>query len=107
VLEHADGWCGVEPQFLQATADMIQGVCRKRGYLLAEAGIVANHLHMAIGCDIEDTPEAVAMCFLNNLAYAHGMQAIYRFGYFVGTFGDFDLGALRHARNEDQRRGGS
>ncbi len=99
VLEHAEGWCAVDTAFLTRTHDMILKVCRNKGFLLSRAGIVANHLHLALGCGIEDAPEEVAMCFLNNLAYAHGMKAVYRFGYYVGTFGDFDLGALRAARS--------
>jgi len=105
VLEHADGLCVVEPKFLQATCDMIRRVCQKRSFLLSRAGIVANHLHLAIGCGIEDTPDSVALCFLNNLAYAHGMKSIYRFGYYVGTFGNFDLGAIRQARKADEQQG--
>ena len=57
---------------------------------------------MSMGCHIEDTPEGVALCFLNNLAYSHGMRPVYRFGYYVGTFGNFDLGALRQARQVDE-----
>jgi REP element-mobilizing transposase RayT len=104
VLEHADGLCVVEPKFLQATCDMIRRVCQARGFLLSRAGIVANHLHLAIGCGIEDPPERVALCFLNNLAYAHGMKAIYRLGYYVGTFGNFDLGAIRQAQKADEQQ---
>ena len=101
VLEHAEGWLAVEPKFLQRTHDMIRRICQQRGFLLSRAGIVANHLHLSLGCGIEDAPETVALCFLNNLAYAHGMRAIYRFGYYVGTFGNFDLGAMRQARKGD------
>jgi hypothetical protein len=86
---------------------MVQKVCRKKGYLLSRAGIVANHLHLALGCGIEDAPVTVALGFLNNLAYSHGMRAIYRFGFYAGTFGNFDLGALRHAQRESNKGEGS
>ena len=97
VMEHTEGWRAVEPAFLQRTHDMLQRSCDKKGFLLARAGIVANHLHLAVGCGIDDAPEQVALSLLNNLAYTHAMQAIYRFGYYTGTFGNFDLGALRQA----------
>jgi hypothetical protein len=103
VLEHADGWGGVEEEFLRATHAMVQKVCRKKGYLLSRAGFAPTHLHLALGCGMQDAPLSVALCFLNNLAYAHGMRAVYRFGFYAGTFGNFDLGALREA----QRRRGS
>jgi len=36
----------------------------------------------------------VALGYLNNLAYAHGMTALYSFSYYVGTFGEYDMGAI-------------
>jgi hypothetical protein len=32
---------------------------------------------------------------MNNLAYAAGMKPIFKFGFYVGTFGEYDLGATR------------
>ncbi len=32
---------------------------------------------------------------MNNLAYAAGMKPIVPFGFYVGTFGEYDLGAMR------------
>ena len=40
----------------------------------------------------------VALSFLNNLAYAHGNSALYKSGAYLGTFGNFDLGALWQAQ---------
>jgi hypothetical protein len=98
VLEHESGWNMTQEDFLKRTRVMIEGVCTKKGFLLSEAGIVANRLHLALGCGIEQAPEDVSLCFLNNLAYAHGQRPLYRFGFYVGTFGNIDLGALWHAR---------
>jgi hypothetical protein len=50
-----------------------------------------------MGCHVDDAPSQVALALLNNLAYAQAMKAAYRFGYYVGTFGNVDLGAMRHA----------
>jgi len=63
VLEHADSSCAVDSPFLRTTHEMIQGVCRKKGFLLSRAGIVANHLHLAIGCGIDDTRRALHCAF--------------------------------------------
>jgi hypothetical protein len=32
----------------------------------------------------------VALGFLNNLAFVHGMKAVFQMGAFVGTFGEYD-----------------
>ena len=39
----------------------------------------------------------MALAYLNNLAYAHGMKEMYCRGYYVGTFGEYDMGAVRRA----------
>lgn len=101
VLEHAGDWHNTREGFLRRTERTILGVCDKHLLLLSRAGIVSNHLHLALGCNIGQSPTEVALCFLNNLAYAHGQVAIYKFGFYVGTYGNFDLGALRKARGTD------
>jgi hypothetical protein len=51
-----------------------------------------------MGCGISHAPFDVALSFLNNLAFAHGMQPIYRSSFYVGTFGRLNLSALRAPR---------
>jgi REP element-mobilizing transposase RayT len=97
VLVHAERWHEVGDGPLTATRDMIRKVCRTRGYRLSQAGIVADHLHLTMGCDVTQAPQEVALCLLNNLAYVQGMRPIYQYGFYVGTFGNYDLGAIRQA----------
>lgn len=94
VLEHEGGWNQAETQFLETTRQMLIAACAKHELRLSRAGLIANHLHLAIGCDIENTPAQVAVMLLNNLAYAHGSVRVYRSSYYVGTFGQIDRGAL-------------
>ena len=54
-----------------------------------------DHLHLALRGNIEDSPNEIALAFMNNLAYAMGQNAIWQFGYFVAGFGDYDMGAVR------------
>ena len=49
---------------------------------------------MTLGCDITESPADVALGYLNNLAYVQGMKSVYQFGYYVGTFGEYDLGVM-------------
>ena len=37
----------------------------------------------------------VALAYMNNLAYAHGMQPLFYHSYYAGTFGTYDLDAIR------------
>lgn len=64
------------------------------GYLLAEAGVLSDHVHLVAGCPFEESPQEVALGFLNNLTYAHGMKPIYQDGGFVGTVGEYAFRAF-------------
>jgi REP element-mobilizing transposase RayT len=94
VVEHQEDWPIVEEAFLSRTRDTLLGICRKKELKLSEAGIVSNHLHVALGCNLEMSPLEVGLGLLNNLAYAHGMKRLYKFGAYTGTFGNYDLGAI-------------
>lgn len=85
---------------LRAVQEMVVKVARKRELLLRRAALLSDHIHLAIGCGIEDAPQELALGFLNNLAFAEGMRACYRFGYYAGTFGTYDLGAVRQGLAE-------
>jgi hypothetical protein len=58
---------------------------------------LSDHVHLTLGCAIGESPEAVGLTYLNNLACAHGMQALFRHSYYVGTFGEYDLEAIRRS----------
>jgi hypothetical protein len=50
-----------------------------------------------MGCPYEASPEQAALACPDNLAYAHSMAEVYRQGYYVGTFGEYDMGAVWRA----------
>ena len=39
----------------------------------------------------------LSLGYLNNLAFARGMKAVFRFSYFAGTFSEYDLGVIPRA----------
>ena len=82
---------------LKSLHDMILKVASCKGHLLSRAAILRDHLHLTMRCAIDESPQQVALAYLNNLAYSQGMTAIFRCGYFVGTFGEYDLGAIQRS----------
>ncbi len=94
VLVHHERWPEVRESVLNEISAMIRRVCQSKGYALASAGIVADHLHLAIGCPLESAPDEVALAFLNNLAFVHGMKPVFQFGAYLGTFGEYHDGAV-------------
>lgn len=93
-LVHRDRWCDINLERLERTRDMVIGVAAKKEHRMSELSLFADHLHLTLGCRYDQAPEDVALGYLNNLAYAHGMKSLYCFSYYVGTFGEYDMGAI-------------
>ena len=97
VLVHAENFREVREERIAARRAMILGVCGKQGYLLSRAGLVSDHVHLTLGAVPNQSPGEIAVRFMNNLAYRDGMKRVFEFGYYVGTFGEYDLGAISGA----------
>ena len=70
-------------------------IAAKKGHGLSRLAILPDHMHMSLRGTIEQTPEEIALAYMNNLAYAVGQMAIWEFGYYVGSFSEYDMGAVR------------
>ena len=87
-------WMEIRDETLRGLRTMILNAARKRNHLLSRAGIIPDHVHLVLGCTLEESPEEVALSYMNNLAYACGMKPVFRSSYYVGTFGEYDTGVL-------------
>jgi REP element-mobilizing transposase RayT len=94
VLVNQARWREHLPERLGGLRDGVVRIARARGFALSQAGILPDHLHLALGVGSEWSPEAVALCCMNNLAYVLGMQAVFQHSYYVTTFSEYDLGFL-------------
>ena len=61
--------------------------------MVASAASTATSGNQAV--TVAESPEEIALAYMNNLAFAHGMRPVYQFGYYVGTFGEYDMAAVR------------
>lgn len=57
--------------------------------------LLPDHLHMAMRGDVESSPQDIALYYLNQLADAVGRKAIWQPSFYVGSFGEYDMGAVR------------
>lgn len=95
VLVHAERWREVRADRLRMTAEMILKSARAKGHRLSRLSLLADHLHFTLGVPYESTPEDIALGYMNNVAFAHGMSPLFSSSYYVGTFGEYDMRALR------------
>lgn len=80
-LEKLSGWCGA--------------IAAKKGYQISWQSVMPDHIHLSLRGNIEHGPEEIALGFMNNLVYAFGQNPIFSYGYYVGSFGEYDMGAIR------------
>lgn len=94
VFVHDGRFNEVRDGLLDKVSEMIERSSQAKGYLLAEAGVLSDHVHILAGCPFEESPRDIALGFLNNLAYAHGMRRVYQHGGYLGTFGEYTFHAI-------------
>ena len=87
--------CDIDHDALQAKYDMLLRASAQKDHLLSRASVLADHVHIAIGCRLCESPQDVALSYMNNLAFAQGMRPVLKYSYYVGTFGPYDLNAIR------------
>ncbi|MFO7906266.1 MAG: hypothetical protein R6U98_26650 [Pirellulaceae bacterium] len=66
------------------------------GYGLSRLALVPDHMHLALRGNVAHSPQEIALKFLNNTAYALGQCAVWEPCYYAGTFGAYNMNALRH-----------
>ena len=103
VLVNDERWTEIRDSVLAETCEALPRISRKKGHLLSRAAVLADHVHLTLGAGLGESPEAIALCYLNNLAFVQDMRLVFQFGYYVGTFGTYDLGAIRQALNRNGR----
>ncbi len=87
-------WMEIREDVLDMLCTTIERAAHKHGDRLSRVAIVPDHIHLTMGCPVERSPEQIALGYLNNCAYACGMKAMFQLGYYVGTFGEYDRGAV-------------
>jgi len=95
VLVHEARWREIREEELAVTRDMLFKVARQKGHRISRLALLPDHLHATIGCGFQESPEEVALSYMNNVAFAHGMKPIFCASYYVGTFGEYDMGVIR------------
>jgi len=77
-----------------------RAVARKHGWGLAALSVMPDHLHVLIQGAPADSPESIALSFQNNIAWKLGRNRIWEAEYYVGTVGEYTVGALRSGTGE-------
>jgi len=88
-----------EAATLATIRDTSLRICAKKGYAPSTLAVLPDHLHLALRGAVAQSPEEIALSFLNNLAHVLGRRPWWEAGYYAGTFGEYSMSAVR--RNEE------
>ncbi len=83
---------------LAALKDGSLRIAAHKGHRISTLSVMPDHLHVALRGNLEHSPEEIALGLLNNLAYHMGQNAVWQFGYYAGTFGDYRMNAVRNRK---------
>jgi REP element-mobilizing transposase RayT len=70
-------------------------IAAKKGHRVAQLAVMPNHLHAALRPRPQESPLDVVACYQNNLAYMMNLGRLWADGYYVGTFGEYTMQAVR------------
>jgi REP element-mobilizing transposase RayT len=99
VLVTAERFRIVDASRLATLRDWSIRIAKKKGYLISRLSVMPDHLHVALRGDHEESPNQLVFAFQNNLAYAVGMGRIWCDGFYVGTFSEYNMEAIRRKVN--------
>ncbi len=95
VLVHTERWRIANAAFVQTSKEAFLASAKKYGLGISRLSILADHLHAAIRFTYDQSPEQIALSFMNNIAYCHGMLKMWMDSFYVGTIGPYDMNAIR------------
>jgi REP element-mobilizing transposase RayT len=87
----------VDAKSLTTLRDGSMRIAAKKGYRIGSLSVMPDHLHVALRGNMQSSPEEIALAFQNNLAYMLRKGPIWRNGYYAGTFGEYNMNAIRNS----------
>ena len=83
-----------KPDADELVRSVIKRAAASKGHFLSRLGLLLDHLHLILGISPDESPEVVVLSYMNNIASVYGMSPVLKPSYFVGTIGEYDLGAI-------------
>lgn len=80
---------------LQALDGALEATAAKHQYDLVARSWLLDHVHIGMRGNIAESPSDIALSILNNTAYRIRRSAFWQAGFYVGSFSEYDLNAVR------------
>lgn len=86
-----------EQRILAQLRDATANIAAKKGHLISRLSVMPDHLHAALRPSPEESPIDVVYAYQNNLAYMLRTGRIWTDSFYVGTFGEYSMQAIRNS----------
>lgn len=87
----------IDEKTLQQIFDSVFRIARHKAHVISSLSVMPDHLHIALRPKIDETPAQVARSYQNNLAYFLNRGRIWEDSFYVGTFGEYTMQAIRRS----------
>jgi len=84
-----------DSQQLERIRKAIRITAQRHDHLLSRVGLLNDHVHLVLGIGVDQSPLDVALPYMNNIAWMFEMQPVLWKSCYLGTIGEYDLGAIR------------
>ena len=81
--------------FLGDLFEACQEIALHRGYRLGGLSVMLDHLHLFLRGVVAESPEAIAIGYMNESCRRLGVLGLWRPSYYVGTTGVYNMNAVR------------
>lgn len=100
VLVNAGRHPSGDEERLKSLLSMSQRAARNKGHRLSRFGQLPDHIHLSLRARLNESPEEIALGYLNNFSYSLGMRPEFRHSYYVGTIGEYTTRAIPRSSAE-------
>lgn len=80
---------------LQTLDDALQATALKHQYDVVARSWLLDHLHIGMRGNVAESPLDIALSIMNNTAYRIGRSAFWQPSFYVGSFSEYDINAVR------------
>lgn len=95
VMVNERRWRETSQQNIAHIRAMLIRAAEKKHHLLSRLAILPDHMHLLLGIGMDESPLSVGLSYMNNVVFVYGMQSVLKPSCFIGTFGEYDLGAIQ------------
>lgn len=71
-------------------------IAAKKGHLVSRLSVLPDHLHAALCGNTNESPLEIVYAYQNNLAHMTRRPRLWSPGFYVGTFGEYAMQAIRN-----------